>query len=373
MTLGWGDDAGAALVSAILSAYDKPRLSSLLRFKGGLILENEVNTDAPFRRVVENLTVLLDQQGDTERFLALAFADRPGNPRLQTLAAAHGLTATTTERTETMPPPATAAEYVAAAQAALPADPAVAALAGKLDGPAPAPHASLEALVARRSKLIDFGRFLTGLEKLMPRICRISVPGSAGTGFLVGTDLVLTNYHVVEGLIRDDYTFDQVECEFDFNSDVARTQRIGITAKPGHFSPYSASDMSGAGEPAPNELDYALLHLAQPIGGGDRGFYPLDATPRLLSVGDFMFVSQHAAGQLLSLAMGTITDFPGKALRLRYDVTTGPGSSGSPCFSSELDLIGLHHAAQATIAPTYNQAVPIWMVARHIAAAGNAP
>jgi hypothetical protein len=367
VTLGSPEGDGGALVAAILSAYDKPRLSSLLRFKGGLILENEVDTAAGFRQVVESLVVLLDQQGDTDRFLALAFADRGGNPKIRALAEARGLAAAPAPAA--LPAPATAADLIAAARVARPDDAALASLAARADVPEAAP-AGLEALVATRSRLIDFGRFRDGLDLVMSRVCRLVAPGTAGTGFLVGPDLVLTNFHVVRGLMKDAYAVDQIVCEFDYNSDVRSPTRVGVIAKPTAFAPYGESDLSGAGEPQAGELDYALLRIAQPLGAGERGFYPLDPAPRLLAVGDFVVVTQHANAQLLALALGTVTDFPGKALRLRYDVTTEPGSSGSPCLSAELDPIGLHHAAEPGARPTYNQAVPIWLIARHAHGAG---
>lgn len=369
MGFGSADDDSAALVAAILSAYDKPHLSSMLRFKGGLVLENEVDTATGFRQIVESLVILLGQQGDADRLLALAYADRGGNPQIRTLAQARGVAGAVAEVPARMPAPANAADFIVAARASASANPALAALAAAHNVPTTAP-ANLEALVSQRSRLIDFGRFRDGLDRVMTRVCRVVVPGSAGTGFLVGADLVLTNYHVVKGLMQDAYAVDQMVCEFDYNSDIQQPKRVTVVAKPTTFAPFSDSDLSGSGAPEPAQLDYALLKISEPLGLGARGFYHLDPTPRLLSVGDFAFVTQHANAQLLALAMGTITEFPGTALRIRYDVTTQPGSSGSPCLSAELDLVGLHHAADPEKTPTYNQAVPIWLVARAVQAAG---
>jgi hypothetical protein len=148
--------------------------------------------------------------------------------------------------------------------------------------------------------------------------------------------------------------------------------RIGLAGPAKALSPYSDSDLSGTGDPQDDQLDYALLPLAERPGDA-RGWYALDPLPRLLALNDFLFVCQHAGGQMLQLAMGTITDFPGKALRIRYDVTTEPGSSGSPCFSAELDPVGLHHAADPAATPTYNQAVPLWLIARDAKAKGALP
>jgi hypothetical protein len=270
----------------------------------------------------------------------------------------------------------TVVDFVAAAQKAAPADPALVSLVQTLNAPSPAPEplaqTPLEALIARRSKLIDFERFQARLDEMERRICLIRVPGSAGTGFLVGADLVLTNYHVIEALAKGACAPADIVCEFDFNSAAAEPMRVGLAGAPKALSPYSESDLGGLGEPQAGELDYALLPLAgRP--GDLRGWYTLDPLPRLLPLNDFLFVCQHAGARALQLAMGTITDFPGKALRIRYDETTEPGSSGSPCFSAELDPIGLHHAADPAATPTYNQAVPLWLIARDANAKGVLP
>ena len=70
------------------------------------------------------------------------------------------------------------------------------------------------------------------------------------------------------------------------------------------------------------------------------------------------------------IAMGIVVEFPATGLRYRYNTTTGPGASGAPVFSADVDLIGLHHAADPDRAPEYNQAVPTWRVARALVDAG---
>ena len=40
-----------------------------------------------------------------------------------------------------------------------------------------------------------------------------------GTGFLVGPDMLISNYHVFEGVIRFPHLANQVECKFDYELD----------------------------------------------------------------------------------------------------------------------------------------------------------
>ena len=378
MSPGADNDLASRLIEATLSAYDLPQLASLLRFKGGMVLANEVNTNAPFARIVEDLVSLLGQNEDLDRFIELALSGKPHNSKLGALAHERKIsqpeialpaaikTGVPTEESVQD----TLADYVAAARKVMPANEGLSAIAERVGANQAVPSPSLEALVARRSRLVPFDKFQQRLDQLEARVCMVRTPASLGTGFLVGPGLVLTNFHVVEGLISGAYSFDKVTCEFDVTTGDGQTERIVLAGVPRASAPYSASDLTGHGHPAAGELDFALLPLAKLVGDGPRGFYALDPVPRLLGLSDFVFVAQHAGGQDLQLAMGTITDFPGQALRIRYDVTTDHGSSGSPCLNAELDLIGLHHAADPAAEPTYNQAVPLWLIARSAQAAG---
>jgi hypothetical protein len=368
-----------ATVEAILSAFNERQLASLLRFKGGMVLDEVVDTGQPYRLVAEDLVVELGRNDDLDRLVSIALRERPGNPKLQKLAQTRGLPGLpeppAAAAGPSQPALGTMADFVGAARKMRPADAALAAAAAKVpagSAPANAPAADgvLEAQIARRSVLIDFGRFGRRMDQIEKRICLVRTPEKLGTGFLVGPAMVLTNFHVVEGLLRSRYAFGGVECRFDYNSTTEDPRRVGLAGPPVASAPYGESDLRGEGSPATGELDYALLPLAEPLGMEGRGWYALDPFPRLVALNDFIFVCQHAKGNELQLAFGTVTDFPANALRIRYDVTTEGGSSGSPCFTPELDLVGLHHAAEPGSQPHYNQGVPLWLVAKHAAAAG---
>jgi hypothetical protein len=114
----------------------------------------------------------------------------------------------------------------------------------------------------------------------------------------------------------------------------------------------------------------AARKLAEPVAakrnGKPRGWFKLPADNPVIALRDFIVIPQHAGAQDLKIAWGSVVAFPGAGNRLRYDTTTEHGSSGSPCFTADLDIVGLHHAAEAKHNPTYNQAVPLWLVARDL-------
>ena len=234
-------------------------------------------------------------------------------------------------------------------------------------------------MVTTRSKLVAFGEFLERVRSLGHRLCRIEVPGGGGTGFLVGASHVLTNHHVIQPVQEGRAPVEDVICRFDFWAPDGKGEAEGT---PFHLaaewlrgdSPYSKSDLTGTGEPGDSELDYALLRLDAEAGNGQaadgarRGWFDLPDKAPIIARGDAAMIPQHPAGRPLEVAYGRVLEFPGGGRRYRYDVTTEGGSSGSPVFDTDLTLFGLHHAADPAGAPDYNQAVPLWRVARDLQA-----
>lgn len=339
--------------AAIVHGYNLAALNQRLRYKWGMKLADEINVAQGFKYVVGDLIAYAEGQGQVPELLALAVSGRPQNPLLSK-AAAHYL-----------------------------ADPQQAAIKYS-DVATPTLPGSLEALVTTRSRLFGFGEFLTRVRAIGTRLCRVELAdGGRGTGWLVGASHLLTNYHVVERAVRGELTPDQIVCRFDFWSeqegaaDPAGTP-AGLAAADwlAASSPYSQSDLSGTGDPAATELDFALLNLAEPVGnaalpgGGTRGWFEFGPEAPIVARADPAMIPQHASGRPLEVAFGRVLEFPGMGMRYRYDVTTEPGSSGSPVFNADLTLLGLHHAADPEGQPDYNQAVPLWRIARDLAGRG---
>ncbi|MBK8565874.1 MAG: trypsin-like serine protease [Saprospiraceae bacterium] len=69
---------------------------------------------------------------------------------------------------------------------------------------------------------MDLGVLQKKIAKLEQQVCRIEFDTArgrkTGTGFLVGPNLVLTNYHVVEELAIDSSHVDNVKLRFDFKT-----------------------------------------------------------------------------------------------------------------------------------------------------------
>ncbi len=240
--------------------------------------------------------------------------------------------------------------------------------------------------------------WLERLGAILGRVCRVEVQAtqgtSYGTGFLVGPDMVLTNYHVVEPVLKSwpSASAETVTCRFDFEKHADGTVRDGREAKLDatkaiRSSPYSNLDnipYPKTEEPDRDCLDYALLWLKEPVGNQPIGSSPEPAakprgwiTPPKIPYGfgsRELYIVQHPRGQPIKLALdtsalearaGDTVQYGPNALRTRvlYRTNTDHGSSGSPCFGPAWELAALHHAGDPDYhlahTPQYNQGIPI--------------
>lgn len=338
----------AAIRDAIVHAYPQADFLYLrMADKWGIRVQDDVTAvdTLGFRLVVQRIVEFARSEGKLLDLLGLAWSDKPGNPKLAALA-------------ETW----------------LPDRDGVLAKYGQV---APAPHAAqpitqaqLQKQVERFSRLVPLRSFVDNMERLAGALCRIGVPQINGTGFLIGRRTVVTNFHVVKKAIDNRLGGESVRCEFDYFAPDATPVTVHGKAGAdwiGPVSPYSLSDITGSGEPHEGELDFALIHLAEAVEP-TRLPLELPRAPPVVSRNDFVVIAQHPGGQEAQLALGQVTEHPGASLRYRYNVTTESGSSGSPVLDMDLRLVALHHAAEPSSSPRYNQGVPIARIKDALAA-----
>jgi V8-like Glu-specific endopeptidase len=217
----------------------------------------------------------------------------------------------------------------------------------------------------------DLAAWLERGSAIEAQVCRVEVGAKMGTGFLVGRDLVITNYHVIESVLG------VADPDIVLRFDLTRPDRQGLERKLAakwlaEYSRYSSVDLDpNAATPAPtNELDYALLRTASPVGeekgpsGRERGWQSISNASPLCAVGDPLVIVQHPQGEHMQMAVDTqATVFVG-ATRLRYRTNTKHGSSGSPCFDLRWNLVALHHSGDQSFKAAWNEGIPIRAIAR---------
>jgi hypothetical protein len=327
------------LEDALLKAFNRESLRRMARRELGLPLEHELDLQRGLKFIITDLVDLAIEGGWIDQLVRGARRDNQGNPWLKKAAMDLAVTE--------LPPPV----------------------------PEDLREARLEKLVRERAPFLKWDEFLKRFSAMGPRVCRIEVPEGThqGTGWLVGPDLLLTNYHVVEAVIKQHIAAADVACRFDYTEDASIAGESGGTVcrlAPQWLvdsSPYSASDLQPLGtDPLLEELDYALLRLQVRIGdspagtGSDpRGWIMVPENPPVVMADDIVLIAQHPQGRSLELAFGMVLTYNSNGTRLRYDVNTEKGSSGSPCFDLTLTPFGLHHAGGPGEKFLYNQCVPL--------------
>ena len=161
-------------------------------------------------------------------------------------------------------------------------------------------------------------------------------PEGQGTGFLIGPNLLITNYHVMEDVMRRNIKPKDVRFCFDY-----KTFNDSLVGKPAEYgmSTTVLDDRSPA-----NALDYILIYLdGNPGADLVEGHLPrgwLKPVRHRFQSGEPLFIIQHPDGGPLKFAfdrVNTSDDF-----RISYLTNTGDGSSGAPCFNLTWDLVALH-------------------------------
>ncbi len=285
--------------------------------------------------VIFRLIAWAESQGRLAALINGARAEAPGNPRLTDFER------TVIEARDARPQDATLRRFAEGVQLA----------------PAVPDETDLEKRVFRAG-FSDIAQWRARLGQAELAVCRIEAPAwrALGTGFLVGPDLVMTNRHVVDALAAQPTPPLVVRFDFKLSPDGSQLREGEAFA--------IARDWLVASSPV-DQLDFALLRLAAPAGlaptGGTVSAPPRGwITPhwRELESDETIFVIQHPQGDTLKLASGRYDSRD--ATRLRYRVDTEPGSSGSPCFTAQMELVALHRGSAEGAA---NQGVPFDAIA----------
>ncbi|GJF33300.1 hypothetical protein KNE206_60000 [Kitasatospora sp. NE20-6] len=332
-------------VAALLDAFTLDAFDQMLRFHLDRRRE-EISLGSSLRTVAFEVLDTADREGWAPALVAGAREANPTNPRLSSFAEQWRLAPVQPEQRATL-------ERVLAAQP------------GYLD---PA----------------DWRRRLGALEGQVGRVEVAAAAGTTyGTALLVGPALCLTNHHVLAPVIDGRCSPADVVVRLDHKRSADGTvlhpgTPVGLAGADWlvDASPPSAVDTltDPAGRlPADDELDYALFRLGEAPGDEPvavdraapdapaRGWITASAAPPATDAS--LFLLQHPAAAPLKLALGPVLGANANATRLRHGADTEPGSSGSPCFDRDLNLVALHHSGDPDYSPghrpAWNEAIPL--------------
>ncbi len=201
----------------------------------------------------------------------------------------------------------------------------------------------------------SFGADVLGLERLMGRndlvdvgflerghlasrsVGRISVSSPEahyGSGFMVSPRLLLTNNHVLRD--RDEAARAYVEFNFQAGLDGRALRPVAFDLEPDTFFETS------------QKLDFTFVAVAEREEGGaalsDFGWLRLIEAQGKIVLGEFVNVIQHPNGEPKQLALRENKVVDRLENFLHYETDTAPGSSGSPVFNDQWEVVALHHS-----------------------------
>lgn len=205
-----------------------------------------------------------------------------------------------------------------------------------------------------QSNLVSIN-FLDRGRRAADAVCMIRVPspdeGWRGTGFLVGSRLLMTNHHVLGSRAEAA----QAEAEFGYELDLD-----GVARQPVRFNL------------APHEIFFTDRELDVTLVSVNRysdADVPLERYGRLPLIplsgkalhGEEVSIIQHPQGETKQIAIraSRIIDLRRKSMPgmdanyfkrfIHYSTDTQPGSSGAPVFNDNWQVIAIHHRAIADL------------------------
>ncbi len=111
----------------------------------------------------------------------------------------------------------------------------------------------------------------------------------------------------------------------------------------------------------PVEYDFVILKLDR-VPDGNRGFFGAKRHTFDL-IREPVSVLGHPNGDPLTIAYGVVFDNNSFMGRVAYTANTAPGSSGSPVFTENWDLVAIHHHGEDNV---NNHGIPMKSIAANL-------
>lgn len=157
-------------------------------------------------------------------------------------------------------------------------------------------------------------------------VVHLQLPKGAGTGFMVAPDLLMTNNHVIASREEAEQTLCTFNYQLDINGKECSVQTSEVLPESAFYT-----------NP---ELDYTIVSLKNlpPFGS------PLILKSKQMRRDDRVAIIQHPGGHLKKISMQNNFVAYADANVVQYTTSTLPGSSGSPVFDDDFQVIAIHHS-----------------------------
>ena len=196
--------------------------------------------------------------------------------------------------------------------------------------------------VLGNNDLLPFNYFESGLRVgnavtrlIINDINKINV--SRATGFMISKNLLLTNNHVISDKSFAVNSIAEFNYQFDISGCSSKTTSFELD--PDSFFFTSA------------KFDFTVVAVRETdiTGTGklsDFGYISLNPQKGKVSLGEYLSIIQHPGGQEKQIAIreNQLIDNESDNDFVWYRADTTPGSSGSPVFNDQWQLVALHHS-----------------------------
>lgn len=314
-------DEYQALLEALLDAYRRYNsLKSMVRSELGDRLNEITPPTLPLKDNVDQLIDWAEEKGKLQALIFGAHRQNSGNPKLKQF-----VQTVTRERF--------IVDFIPCTH---PIGPDI-NWRGKIE------DLELQRFFQKQPDWYDVDFLMKAIEQAAS-VCKITIPSlkRKATGVLIAKDLVLTNYHVFKFDKGDDLQANASEAIIEFGcfgrDDSLKNRKNSFQLDRQepilHYSPIK-------------DLDYILLKVENDISQAK------DIKPALWIVDNSpqtgIHLLQHPQGDSMKLSISNdgVTGIYKDVGLIQYVNKTAGGSSGSPCFDDDWQLVAIHHAERA--------------------------
>jgi Trypsin-like peptidase domain/Effector-associated domain 1 len=190
-------------------------------------------------------------------------------------------------------------------------------------------EAGLEKIMGAQPTFLPISFLEIGLLKAQS-VVRIVCPNGLGSGFITPDNLLITNHHV----IPDPDLAKKTLIQFNYQLTAA-----GLAAQPEEYElvpedGFATSPMKGGD-------DWTAVRIKTSPSAKWRGIELAEAS---VKPNDYVNIIQHPSGLPKQIAIYHNVVTYGDNSRVQYLTDTLPGSSGSPVFNSQWQVVALHHS-----------------------------
>lgn len=186
-------------------------------------------------------------------------------------------------------------------------------------------RSKLEKIIGSRSTLVDVSYLEQGLI-CSKAVVRIRLSNSLGSGFLIKDNMLITNHHVIPNKEIAEKAVIQFNYQKTKKGTDAIVEEYGLVVET-----FKTSE----------EHDWTIIKVD---GEPEKKWGILPISTREPQEGEYVNIIQHPGGAQKQVALSASVIVSVNENVVQYLTDTLPGSSGSPVFDSEWNVIALHHS-----------------------------